>query len=254
MTSLKARAFSVVFMFALCAIFAGGLSVIKASTAEKVADNQKIADLKNLVAVFELMDDPSMATGAQLEQVLASSVHTFTAAETESGTTLTESALDKPTSGAISLWVLVDKNGQPQAYAFPVGGRGFWGPIEGVLSVEADGETIRTVVWTKHGETPGLGARIEEDQYREKFRGKKAIDSSNPANPKFKVVGEGTMYGQYQVDGITGATQTTIIGLGGFLPKNFETWHRLFPQLQKKLNAAQKTTTEAIDKPAPDKG
>lgn len=237
MTSLKTRAFSVVFMLVISAVVAGGLSLIKALTAEKVADNQKIADLKSLVAVFELMDDPEKATGAQLEQVLASSVRTYTATETKSGITLTKGDPDKSIRGAIPLWVLVNDTGQPRTYVFPIGGRGFWGPIEGLLSVEADGVTIKTVVWTKHGETPGLGARIEEDGYRAKFRGKKALDPSDSNNPGFVVVPEGTMQADNQVDGITGATQTTIIGLGGFLPENFKTWHRLFPLLQKELVA-----------------
>jgi Na+-transporting NADH:ubiquinone oxidoreductase subunit C len=221
---IKSRAFSAIFMFALSALFAGILSGVKVLTADKVADNAKIAASKNLVRVFELIDITPETTGAQLAEALEVNVQSFFVTGTPESPVLvdTEPAATEPT--LYKMWAQINASGKPLAYAFPIGGKGFWGPIKGIMSVEPDGVAIKTVVWTEHGETPGLGARIEEDGYREKFRGKLA---SPPNEQRFKVVQEGKAGNDpHTVDQITGATQTTVVGLGTFLNENFADWHK----------------------------
>ena len=245
MSFKKSRAFSVLFMFALCALFAGVLSAIKVVTADKVRDNQILAASKNLVLVFELVPIESDTTGAQLAAAIRRSIRTFWFTEENGAVLLTD---EKPEAGrkvVYRAWAAMDDRGRPVAYAFPIGGKGFWGPIEGIVSVQPDGETIRTVVWTRHGETPGLGARIEEGPYREMFRGKLA---TNPARHRFEVVSVGTAGDDpHKIDQITGATQTTVVGMGQFLNDNFAQWHTYFPMLKKRLSPADQPAEAATD-------
>lgn len=225
MSFVKSRAFSVLYMFILSALFAGVISAIKVATASKVEDNKKIAASRDLVEVFELMEVTSDTSGKILSETLEKQVSKLWAIEQAGTFTLSET--DPGAGAAYFFWAAKNTDGELIAYAFPIGGKGFWGPVRGILAVEPDGVTIRTVVWTSHSETPGLGARIEEKPYREKFRGKLAVD---PNKERFRVVPEGTMGNDpHAIDQITGATQTTVVGMGQFLNYNFEQWHKVYP-------------------------
>jgi len=56
-------------------------------------------------------------------------------------------------------------------YAFPVGGPGFWGAIQGMVAVAPDASKIIGIAFYRHNETPGLGARISEPWFMEQFAG-----------------------------------------------------------------------------------
>ena len=229
---LGKRAFSALYMAILGAVAAGLLSGVKVVTSSKVADNQRFAASSNLVRVFELAEITPESTGAEMEALIKKYVREYWIVETNGSQTVTATAPPAGTPAAYHFWVQRDDAGTVAGYAFPIGGQGFWGPIKGIISVKPDGKTIRTVVWTQQGETPGLGARIEEDGYRAKFRGKLAT-------PDIQVVDEGSMGDDpHKLDAITGASQTTKVGLGGFLPVNFAAWQREFPLVEKSLPTA----------------
>lgn len=56
------------------------------------------------------------------------------------------------------------------AYALPFEGAGLWGTIRGYLALSDDLSTILGITFTEQSETPGLGGRIEESQFRDQFR------------------------------------------------------------------------------------
>jgi len=75
---------------------------------------------------------------------------------------------------------LYKKDGQTQGYAVPFAGQGFWDKIKGVIGIAADWKTIRGVAFYEQNETPGLGARIDEEEFRRQFIEKEiAIDKKN---------------------------------------------------------------------------
>lgn len=85
------------------------------------------------------------------------------------------------------------------AIALPMGGGGFQGPIE--LVVALDGDTVTGFKIIKQDETPGLGARITEEDFQASFEGKKVengitMTKSGNAGPQ-------------EFDAITGATETS---------------------------------------------
>jgi len=252
MSFRKTRSFSVLYMFILSAIFAGVISLVKVGTAEQIQDNDRIAASKSLVRVFELMEITPATTGAELAAAIEKQVRKFWVVEGAAGPELVSTQPSADTQVLYRMWAAVDESGAPFAYAFPIGGKGFWGPIQGLMSVETDFITIRTVVWTKHSETPGLGARIEEDQYRAKFRGKRA---DNPAAHRFQVVPDGTMGNDpHKIDQITGATQTTVVGMGKFLNDNFTDWHRYYPLLKQHFGAPAPANEPETQQPTANDG
>src|SRR3989338_3838798 len=63
------------------------------------------------------------------------------------------------------------------AVAFSLDGPGLWGPVSGIVSLEKDLKTIRSIKITHQEETPGLGGRIAEKEYLRQFRAKEILPS-----------------------------------------------------------------------------
>lgn len=96
-----------------------------------------------------------------------------------------------------------DKEGEKlAAVAFEVDGPGFWAPISAIIALEPDLETIKDIKILSQTETPGLGARIIEPEFQAQFKGKKI-------KPNFTIVSYRKAVGTNEVDGVTGATQTS---------------------------------------------
>ena len=94
-------------------------------------------------------------------------------------------------------------------YVLPVYGAGLWGPIWGYIAVNEDGNTIYGANFSHEGETPGLGARITEPDFQDKF-----VDKHLFVEGQFKSVavlkkGQKAINGAEQIDAITGATITS---------------------------------------------
>lgn len=77
------------------------------------------------------------------------------------------------------------------------------------ICVEPDLETLKGIEVLDHSETPGLGGRITEDQFKKQFTGKKL-------RPKISVIKEKKAESLNEVDAITGATNTSK-GIESFL-------------------------------------
>lgn len=87
----------------------------------------------------------------------------------------------------------------------PVIGTGYNGAIEAMLAIGPDMRTLAGMTVTRHAETPGLGARIDERGWQAQFAGKTALDDRG--TPVFAVA-RGPAASEFEVDGITGATRT----------------------------------------------
>lgn len=96
------------------------------------------------------------------------------------------------------------------SYVLPMYGFGLWDNIWGYMALEQDMNTIRGVVLDHKGETPGLGARITEDEVQSRFEDKKIFNESGDLVSVSMQKGEGNDYGGYphKVDGLSGSTLT----------------------------------------------
>jgi electron transport complex protein RnfG len=88
-----------------------------------------------------------------------------------------------------------EKDSAVAGYAFDVTGKGFGGTMRFMVGVDDDGR-INGVKVLGHSETPGLGAKMEENWFVDQFKG---LD--NPAKMKIKKDGG-------ELDQITGASIT----------------------------------------------
>ena len=93
-------------------------------------------------------------------------------------------------------------------YVVPLYGRGLWGGISGYLALKKGFETVYGAYFTHESETAGLGARIVEEEFQQKFVGKKVFTDST-FNHVALALSKKIEDPEHQVDAITGATLTS---------------------------------------------
>jgi len=104
------------------------------------------------------------------------------------------------------LYALQNPDGSLAALILPVRGLGYASMLKGYLAMAGDGRTVQGIEFYEHGETPGLGARIDDPQWKAKWVGKQAFDDVGAL--AIEVV-KGQAQTDAQVDAITGATRTS---------------------------------------------
>ncbi len=97
-------------------------------------------------------------------------------------------------------------DGARERLILPVYGSGMWSTIRAFLVL--DGSLTRVVGFyvTEHGETPGLGDRIEDPRWLAQWSGKRVYGDDGAV--ALRVGGTGSGPDDARVDGITGATVT----------------------------------------------
>ncbi len=118
-----------------------------------------------------------------------------------------------------------------EAYIIPMYGNGLWDAVWGFIALDGDKNTIKGISFGHKGETPGLGARITNQDVKDRFIGKKIYDADGSLgkseNGAFAGVwfekGEKKVYPAdgHQVDGLAGASMTTE-GVNSMLKKYLE--------------------------------
>jgi Na+-transporting NADH:ubiquinone oxidoreductase subunit C len=88
----------------------------------------------------------------------------------------------------------------------PINGYGLWGIIYGFLALEGDANTVKGLSFYELKETPGLGAEVRNPSWIALWPGKKVYDEQGEVGLRV-VKGQGS--GDFQVDGLAGATLTS---------------------------------------------
>jgi len=108
-------------------------------------------------------------------------------------------------------YIFQKENGQISKVVIMVYGKGLWSTLYGFLSVQSDGETVQGLTFYQHGETPGLGGKVDNQNWKRQWNGKKLY--GNSGNVRINVikgnVDESAENAKYKVDGLSGATMTT---------------------------------------------
>jgi Na+-transporting NADH:ubiquinone oxidoreductase subunit C len=102
----------------------------------------------------------------------------------------------------------VGKKDGNTVYIMPVVGKGLWGPIWGNVSLGDDMNTIIGVSFGHKGETPGLGAEITQQFFKDRWIDETIVDE-NGDYTKFEIVKDGSGAKPKKIDGITGGTITS---------------------------------------------
>ncbi len=93
-------------------------------------------------------------------------------------------------------------------YIIPMTGSGLWGPLWGYLAIEPNGSTLYGAEFGHSGETPGLGAEIEHEEFASQFREKNLFKAEQFTSVAVVKPGQTNTHRDY-VDGISGGTITS---------------------------------------------
>ncbi|MDH3322409.1 MAG: NADH:ubiquinone reductase (Na(+)-transporting) subunit C [Flavobacteriaceae bacterium] len=94
-------------------------------------------------------------------------------------------------------------------YIVPLYGAGLWDAIWGYIALESDKNTIFGASFDHKGETPGLGAEINQSWYEDQYIGKRIFDENNNFVSVKAIKGGAPQGDMHGVDGISGGTITS---------------------------------------------
>ena len=108
------------------------------------------------------------------------------------------------------VYLVSDGQGRIELVILPVSGRGYQSTLHAWLVMDGDGRSVRALKFYRHGETPGVGSRIEDPEWEALWQDLPAFDDDGIMRLGVRTrPGAAAAVGEYLVDGISGATRTT---------------------------------------------
>lgn len=104
------------------------------------------------------------------------------------------------------IYLVKNGAGEVETVVFPIVGSGLWDLMFGYVGLSSDLNTINSLVYSDHKETPGLGAEVMNPKWVALWPGKKVYSGNDEV--KIQLV-KGKAEGDYAVDGLSGATLTS---------------------------------------------
>ena len=113
------------------------------------------------------------------------------------------------TAKLATIYLVSDDDGKLQRIILPIHGAGLWSTMYAFVAVKPDGNTIDAITYYEQGETPGLGGEVENPRWRGLFVGKELYDANG--NPAIQIVkGQAAAGSKHEIDGLSGATLTSV--------------------------------------------
>ncbi|MFA3791722.1 Na(+)-translocating NADH-quinone reductase subunit C [Aliiglaciecola sp. SL4] len=109
-------------------------------------------------------------------------------------------------SSVASVYLIENEANEVTRIVLPVHGSGLWDLMYGFLAIDADGNTVRELVYYQQKETPGLGGEVQNPSWKAKWDGKKLFKDGDVAIQVKKNAGSNN---DYAVDALSGATLTS---------------------------------------------
>ena len=107
------------------------------------------------------------------------------------------------------VYLVRDTDERIELIILPVYGRGYQSTLRAWLVLDGDTRTVHALKFYQHGETPGVGARIEEPAWEAQWRELPAYDDEGVLRIGVRLHAGAGDYSEFKVDGISGATRTT---------------------------------------------
>ncbi|MDR1730412.1 MAG: NADH:ubiquinone reductase (Na(+)-transporting) subunit C [Prevotellaceae bacterium] len=119
----------------------------------------------------------------------------------------TETEIKNPEESRLLPLYIAEKDGKTY-YVLSLSGSGFFGPVWGYISLKSDKNTVYGAYFSHKGETPGLGAEITKNDFKNRFCGKEIF--KNGLFKSIAIVKSGiSVKDRDFVNGVTGATVTS---------------------------------------------
>ena len=226
---MRSDAYTIIFTMITSVILGLGLSATRDSLRERQLLNIELDIKKKILSVlgFEqtgdwIDEDIQSMYDNNINEIIISSAG--------------EEVKENNTSGQKTYKIYQSRDGnRVKGYAIPISGKGLWGTMYGYFAIEPDASTAKGITFYKHKETPGLGAEVDKDWFKNNFIGKKFIDDSGNLVSIEVIKGfvsDKDPNAKHKVDGISGATVTGN-GLTTFLKADLQKYEPYFAKIRK---------------------
>lgn len=111
-------------------------------------------------------------------------------------------------SNTAVIYLIKNEAGAINTVVLPIVGSGLWDLMYGYVGLEADLNTVKSVIYSDHKETPGLGAEVLNPKWKALWPGKKIYSDAGEVKVKL-VKGGAKATDIHGVDGLSGATLTS---------------------------------------------
>ena len=106
------------------------------------------------------------------------------------------------------IYLIKDDAGKVQTVVLPIVGSGLWDLMFGYVGLGSDLNTVKSLVYSDHKETPGLGAEVMNPKWKALWPGKKLYNDAGEVAIRL-VKGGAKANDDYGVDALSGATLTS---------------------------------------------
>ena len=225
---MRSDLYTIAFTTIITVILGLGLSATADSLKERQVLNEELDIKKNILSVLGYKQDTPW-TNEEVQSLYDANISEIRIDEV--GSVIEE--LDKNEDLSYTIYQS-SENDKVTGYAIPIAGKGLWGTMYGYFAIEPDAETVKGITFYKHKETPGLGAEVDKDWFKNNFVGKK-LTNKNGELVSIEVikgyVSDTDPDAPHKVDGISGATITGT-GLTTFLKSDLQKYEPYFAKVR----------------------
>ncbi len=104
---------------------------------------------------------------------------------------------------------VIEEDGQIDSLVLPIHGYGLWSTLYGFIALESDLNTVAGFGFYDHAETPGLGGEVDNPSWKAKWQDKHVYNEQGDVAIRV-VKGHAEEDSLYQIDGLSGATLTSV--------------------------------------------
>ncbi len=206
----NSNAYTFLFAIILVVVVASLLAFVSERTKDKRAMNVKLEKMQNILSTIGVdvsREEAGKVFTKYVKQQLSLNADGSVDAGIKAFDIKLNHELKKPVNEQRFPIYITEKDGKTN-YVVPLHGAGLWDAIWGYISLADDENTIIGASFDHAGETPGLGAEINQSWFEDQFIGEQIMEGSKFVS--VKVVKGGTPTSdKHGVDGISGGTITS---------------------------------------------
>ena len=206
----NSNAYTFIFAIVTVVIIAAGLAFTATTLKPLQAENVRKEKMQNIISTIGV--DANRDESAELfkkyikKQLVLKADGTVDDA-VDAFTLDLKKELHKPYDQQRFPIYLAEKDGK-KYYIIPLFGSGLWDDIWGYIALDSDKNTIVGASFDHKGETPGLGAEINQSWFEDEFKGKKIFDDNGDFVSVKVIKGGAKPDDVHGVDAISGGTLT----------------------------------------------
>ncbi len=209
----QSTTYIIIYIAAIVVVVGAALAITSMSLKDKQQENIDADKMKQILASVHITTDAETVADEFAKYITEQHVVDI------DGNVITDNAFEvnvaleskkkNPADRQLPIYVC-DLGEQGKKYILPAYGTGLWGPIWGYIAVDEDGSTIYGAYFSHQGETPGLGARIEEPAFSSQFNDKHMFVNDTTFIPVTVVKkGQKPNNGGEYVNAVSGGTITS---------------------------------------------